>query len=33
MYRTAEQSHFFPRSPETDAQAKFILGWVEDGLA
>ena len=33
LYRTAEQSHFFPRSPETDAQVNFILRWVEDGLA
>jgi len=33
LYRTAEQSRIFPRSPETDAQVSFILGWVEDGLA
>jgi protein-tyrosine phosphatase len=33
LYRTSEQSHIFPRSPETDAQVNFILGWVEDGLA
>lgn len=33
LYQTAEQSHIFPRSPETDAQVKFILGWVEDGMA
>ena len=33
LYRTSEQSHIFPRSPETDAQVKFILGWAEDGMA
>jgi protein-tyrosine phosphatase len=33
LYRTADQSHIFPRSPETDAQVKFILDWVEGGLA
>ena len=33
LYQTAEQSHNYPRSPETDAQVNFILGWVEDGLA
>ena len=33
LYRTAEQSHLFPRSPETAAQMKFILEWAEDGLA
>jgi hypothetical protein len=33
LYQTAEQSRFFPRSPETDAQVKFILNWTEDGLA
>jgi hypothetical protein len=29
FYRTSEQSHVFPRSPETDAQVKFILNWTE----
>ncbi len=33
LYRTAEQSRTFPRSPETDAQVKFILDWVDDGMA
>jgi hypothetical protein len=33
LYRTAEQSHIYPQSPETAAQVKFILGWVEDGMA
>jgi Cyclin-dependent kinase inhibitor 3 (CDKN3) len=33
LYQTSEQSRIFPRSPETDAQVNFILGWVEDGLA
>ena len=33
LYRTAEQSSIFPRSPETDAQVSFILRWVEDGMA
>jgi protein-tyrosine phosphatase len=33
LYRTAEQSGLFPRSPETDAQVNFILNWTEDGLA
>jgi protein-tyrosine phosphatase len=33
LYRTSEQSRIFPRSPETDAQVKFILGWGEDGMA
>jgi predicted protein tyrosine phosphatase len=33
LYRTSGQSRIFPRSPETDAQVNFILGWVEDGLA
>jgi hypothetical protein len=27
LYQTAEQSSLFPRSPETDAQVKFILDW------
>jgi protein-tyrosine phosphatase len=29
LYRTAEQSNFFPRSPEMDAQVLFILDWKE----
>jgi hypothetical protein len=33
LYRTAEQSHHFPQSPETVAQVKFVLEWKEDGLA
>jgi predicted protein tyrosine phosphatase len=33
LYRTAGQSHFSPQSPETDAQVKFILDWLDDGLA
>lgn len=33
LYRTAEQSHIFPQSPETDAQVNFVLGWVDDGMA
>jgi protein-tyrosine phosphatase len=33
LYRTSAQSYIFPRSPETEAQVNFILGWVEDGLA
>ena len=33
LYQTAEQSRIFPRSPETDAQVAFILGWGEDGMA
>jgi protein-tyrosine phosphatase len=33
LYQTAEQSRIFPRSPETDDQVNFILGWGEDGLA
>jgi hypothetical protein len=32
LYRTAEQSWFFPQSPETDAQVKFILDWTDIGL-
>jgi protein-tyrosine phosphatase len=33
LYRTARQSRLYPQSPETDAQVKFILDWLEDGLA
>ena len=33
LYQTAEQSRVFPRSPETEAQVNFILGWGEDGMA
>jgi protein-tyrosine phosphatase len=33
LYRTSEQSRIFPQSPETDTQVKFILDWVENGLA
>ena len=33
LYRTSEQSRLYPQSPETDAQVKFILDWVDDGLA
>jgi protein-tyrosine phosphatase len=33
LFMTSEQSLTFPQSPETDAQIKFILDWVDDGLA
>jgi protein-tyrosine phosphatase len=33
LYQTAEQSRFYSQSPETDAQVKFILDWVDNGLA
>jgi hypothetical protein len=33
LYRTAEQSRLYPRSPETDSQMQYILDWNEDGLA
>jgi hypothetical protein len=33
IYRKAKQSRIFPQSPETDAQVKFILDWVDNGLA
>jgi len=33
LYLTAEQSHHYHQSPETQAQVKFILEWKEDGLA
>ena len=33
LYQTAEQSRFYPQSPETDAQVKFILDWLDHGLA
>jgi protein-tyrosine phosphatase len=33
LYNTSEQSRRFPKSPETQAQVKFILDWREDGLA
>ena len=33
LYRTSGQSRIFPKSPETDAQVKFILDWVDNGLA
>jgi Cyclin-dependent kinase inhibitor 3 (CDKN3) len=33
FYRTAEQSHHYPQSPETNAQGRFILEWKDDGLA
>jgi hypothetical protein len=29
LYRTSDQSSLFPRSPETDAQVKFILDWKD----
>lgn len=29
LYRTSEQSSYFPRSPEMDAQVLFILDWKE----
>jgi hypothetical protein len=29
LYQTAEQSHYFPHSPEMDAQVAFILNWGE----
>ena len=33
IYLTSAQSLLFPHSPETEAQARFILDWKEDGLA
>ena len=33
LYLTAEQSRLIPQAPETDAQVKYILDWIEDGLA
>jgi protein-tyrosine phosphatase len=33
LYRTSEQSKIYSQSPETDAQVKFILDWVDNGLA
>ena len=33
LYLTSEQSIYFPQSPETDAQVKFILDWLENELA
>ena len=30
LYRTAEQSSIFPRSPEMDVQVAFILNWSEE---
>ena len=33
LYQTSEQSSLFHHSPETDAQAQFILNWADDGLA
>jgi protein tyrosine phosphatase len=33
LYHTAAQSLFIPRSPETEEQVRFILNWVEHGLA
>ncbi len=33
LYRTAGQSRLYPQSPETDAQVKFILDWLENGVA
>ena len=33
LYQDAGQSRIFPRSPETDAQVNFILGWTENGMA
>jgi hypothetical protein len=33
IYRMSEQSRIFSQSPETDAQVKFILDWVDNGLA
>jgi Polymorphic toxin system, DSP-PTPase phosphatase len=32
LYLTASQSRLFRQSPETDAQVKFILDWVDDGI-
>ena len=29
LYRTSEQSSYFPRSPEMDAQTLFVLDWKE----
>lgn len=29
LYQSAEHSRIFPHSPETDAQADFIVNWVE----
>jgi hypothetical protein len=31
LYRTSGQSRFYPRSPETDGQRRFILEWIESG--
>ncbi len=33
LYQSSEQSRIHPQSPETDAQVKFILDWLDDGLA
>ncbi len=33
LYQEAEQSRIFLRSPETDSQVNFVLGWAEDGMA
>jgi hypothetical protein len=33
LYQSSEQSKVHPQSPETDAQLKFILDWLDDGLA
>ena len=33
LYTTAAQSALAPHSPEADEQIKFILNWVENGLA
>ena len=33
LYRTAEQSIFWPRTPESEQQVEFILNWQEHGLA
>jgi hypothetical protein len=33
LYRTTRQSRTFPRSPETDAQVRFILDWEDDEMA
>jgi hypothetical protein len=33
LYRNSLQSHFYPRSPETEEQVQFILDWDRNGLA
>ncbi|MGA2490794.1 MAG: phosphatase [Anaerolineales bacterium] len=33
LYQTAEQSRLISQAPETDAQVRYILDWIEDGMA